>query len=100
MSYDPTYKAGDWLAVCDSCGKKLKASELQKRWDGFMVCSDDFELRHPSDFIRTPQDQKPLPWTRPEPADQFVGPTYIATTVGKQDQTLPTVINSNNHGDL
>lgn len=53
-------------ALCDVCGFKHKAAELKKRWDGLMVCSKDFELRHPMDFYTTRSDVHLLPWTRPD----------------------------------
>jgi hypothetical protein len=34
-----------------------------------MVCDEDWETRHPQDFVRGVRDQHPLPWTRPEPVD-------------------------------
>lgn len=84
------FKSGDWSVICDSCGFKFKASQLRKRWDGFYVCAADWEPRHPMDFLKTPDESKPLPWTRPEPTDTFIAPTYIATTVGNQDTTVPS----------
>ena len=67
-------KSGDFNALCDSCGFKFKASELRRRWDGFMVCSDDFEERHPQDLIRLRPERTALPWARPYPTDTFVTP--------------------------
>ena len=66
------YKAGDHNAICDMCGFKFKASQLKKTWNGFMVCSADFETRHIADFIKGPRASIPLPWTRPEKDDSFV----------------------------
>jgi hypothetical protein len=56
-------------AICDICGFEYKREELRERWDKFMVCAEDFETRHPQDFVRAVPDQLPLPWTRPEPTD-------------------------------
>lgn len=67
-------KWGDWNAICDVCGFRCKASEMKKRWDGLMVCPQDYELRQPQDFLRVRGDQPAVPWTRPEPQDIFVGP--------------------------
>lgn len=53
-------------AICDVCGFQYKNFELKRRWDGWMVCEDDWETRHPQEFIRPVPDSKPLPWTRPE----------------------------------
>lgn len=63
---------GDWNATCDMCGKKFKASMLKARWDGAMVCSYDFEMRQPQDFVRGVPDPQALPWTRPMPEPVWV----------------------------
>jgi len=47
-----------------------------------MVCSEDWEPRHPQEMIRPIPDQNKLPWTRPEGTDVSVGdlsPLYIVT---------------------
>jgi hypothetical protein len=69
MSY---YKKGCWNALCDLCGFKFKSDELRQNWKGQMVCSSDYEMRHPQDFIRVPRDDPSTPWARPEPADVFI----------------------------
>jgi hypothetical protein len=68
------YKAGSWNAVCDVCGRQHKAEDIQKRWDGLMVCKEDYETRHPMDFLRVREDDTTVPWVRLEPTDVFVGP--------------------------
>jgi hypothetical protein len=72
VSYSPRYDRGDWASICDSCGRKLKASELRQRWDGLKVCQDDWEPRQPQDFVRGVADYQAPPWTRPEPSDLFI----------------------------
>lgn len=72
MSYTPRYDRGDWLALCDICGRKYKASTLRKRWDGFMCCPQDWEIRQPQDFVKGVSDVQIVPWVRDEPADTFV----------------------------
>lgn len=70
-------KLGDWNAICDVCGFKKKASELRKRWDGLMVCEDDWETRHPSDLYRFPTSTESIvPWTKPESSDYNLDPTF------------------------
>ena len=91
------YKSGSWNALCDVCGLKYKSDELRKRWDGLMVCSTDFEHRHPQDYIRGNKPEKAIPWSRPEPADRFVTVDYISTAVGVQDTTIPS---GHNNGEL
>ena len=67
-----TLKLGDWNAICDGCGFKFKASQLRRRWDNMMVCEDDWEQRHPQDFLKGQKDKQAVPWTRPEGEDTFV----------------------------
>jgi hypothetical protein len=66
---------GNWNSLCDSCGRKFKALDLRKRWDGLLVCKEDFEVRHPSDFLRVKGEKISVPYSRPEPTDTFTGYT-------------------------
>lgn len=71
MSY---FKLGDRNAVCYVCGFERKASEMLLRWDGVYVCKQDWEPRHPQDFVRgVPEEQAP-DWTQPEGPIEFAGP--------------------------
>lgn len=76
------WKSGSWNAICDECGFKFKSEELKLRWDGLMVCPEDWEIRHPQELIRAIPDQSRLPWTRPEGREQDV-PT-VCTPIGRQ----------------
>ena len=71
------WASGLYNALCDVCGLKRKSSQLIERWDHLMVCAPTikpgcWELRQPQELIRPIPDQAPLPWTRPEPVDQFI----------------------------
>ena len=77
MSKGWNYSSGDWLIQCDVCSKKIKASEAKHRWDGFIVCSDDYENRHPQDFIRAKMDKISVPFSRPRSTDVFIDVPYI-----------------------
>lgn len=67
---------GDWNVLCDSCGRKFKASSIKKRWDGLMVCPEDYEMRHPSDFLRVQREKISVPFVRPYPvSDTYTGYT-------------------------
>lgn len=72
MSRGWSYLPGDWWILCDSCNKKIRASESRLRWDGFIVCKDDYETRHPQDFLQARQDKISVPFSRPRAEDQFV----------------------------
>ena len=78
------WKSGEWNALCDVCGFKRKSGQLTERWDGLMVCRPTvkagcWEMRHPQDLIRPIPDQPKLPWTRPEPQDQYISVTFADT---------------------
>lgn len=84
MAKQNKYKKGQWNAICDVCGFKKKAEDLRLRWDGFWVCPEDWEPRHPQDFLRTPKDDQSVAWTRPESTDQFTDP--VCSAEGRTDQ--------------
>lgn len=59
-------KLGTWNFVCDLCGRKLKASEARRTWDGFIVCPDDYDPKHEQIEVRGIKDDQSVPWTRPD----------------------------------
>jgi hypothetical protein len=72
MSYKSNWSNGGWLTICDACGRKFKESELRKRWDGLMVCRNDWEVRQPQDYVRGVADIQAPPYVRPEQKDRFL----------------------------
>ena len=70
------YTSGQWNLICDVCGKKIKSGKSRHRWDGFVVCEDDWEERHPQDFVRAKQDKISVRETRPIPTLVFVNIDY------------------------
>lgn len=86
MSRGWSWKPGDWWVVCDVCAKQTRASSIKKRWDGLLVCPDDFEMRHPQDLIKVRKEDTSVPFSRVEPADQFVVMYYRYTLA---DSLLP-----------
>jgi hypothetical protein len=73
---------GNWNAICDSCGRKFKALDLQKRWDGLMVCKEDYELRHEQDFLRVQKEKITVEFSRPYPTqDTFINDNSWRCTI-------------------
>jgi hypothetical protein len=70
------YKSGEWNVWCMVCNRKIKSGDALKRWDGLIVCKDDYENRHPMDFLRTRQERITVPYTAPTSFDKFDGPDY------------------------
>lgn len=61
----PNYFAGgDWNAVCSECGRKRKASQLVKNWQGLYRCPEHNEPRQPQDFVRGVKDDQSVPWAQ------------------------------------
>jgi hypothetical protein len=60
-----TYDSGQFNLYCDVCKKKIKSSEAKHRWDGLIVCPDDWEQRHPQDFVKAKLDKIAIPFSRP-----------------------------------
>lgn len=82
---DLYYIPGSWNVICDSCGKKIKASEAKQRWDGLIVCPEDFEMRQPQDFVKARADKITVPFTRPRPTDVFEFSCDLFTSSGIAD---------------
>jgi hypothetical protein len=82
MSY---YKKGCWNCICDVCGFEFKSDEVRKRWDGFIVCKDDFEYDHPQKYLRVREDSQSVPFVRSEPEETFIVFCTIITRQGIAD---------------
>src|SRR5690606_1752218 len=54
---NPGYKPGEHWIECVVCGFDYYASDMKLRWDGVWVCKDDWEPRHPQDFVRAHADK-------------------------------------------
>jgi hypothetical protein len=102
LSYRSYYKKGDWLAICDVCGRKYKASTLRKRWDGLMTCQQDWEPRQPQDFVRGVAEHVAPPWTKPEsePDVFFTNPYYCASPSALPNIAIPNCMIPNNTSTL
>ena len=87
---------GDHNAICFECGRKKKASELVRHWQGYYVCPEHWEPRHHQDFVRGVQDRQEAPWVQHqidafvamcEPNDQCAVPNYAIPGCAKPDYT-------------
>lgn len=78
------YRVGNWKVVCDVCGFTFLNTEVRKRWDGLIVCEQDFERKHPSlTPVRLRESPAP-PFVRPEPEDSFIA---VCTEEGRTSIT-------------
>jgi hypothetical protein len=82
------YISGEWNVTCDVCSKKIKAHEARQRWDGFIVCPDDFETRHPQDFVKAQTDKITVPFVRPLETPAFLLRETINESVAVEDSSF------------
>ena len=75
MSNNTYYKKGGFWAICDVCGFKYRASQMRERWDGLMVCPDDWNPRQPQDFVKGVPEDTTTPWSRTRVPDTFISGT-------------------------
>jgi len=101
---------GTWAVICQSCGFRFPSSEIQKRWDGLLVCKNDLESRHPQTMIRV-RGESAVPAFVSHPPDVYIPYCDVATSssyadVGTADcmradnSTVPyqTVLDINGNG--
>lgn len=75
---NPGYVAGRHWLTCDVCGFVIDSREARERWDGAVVCPEDWESRHPQDFVRGREDEQYAGWPqRPDDDGYSVAPDYI-----------------------
>jgi len=80
------YLDGSNNVICDMCGKKYKAHQLAKQWDGIWTCKRCWEPRQPQDFVRGVLDDSRPVLSRPEAPDEF---TSGAQSLEPWDPTAP-----------
>jgi hypothetical protein len=78
------WQSGDWNASCYRCGSKRKATEMRKQWQGYWVCPEHWEPRHPQDFVKAVPDNPSVPWAQP---DNWIPVTGYCTSEGRSSIT-------------
>ena len=69
----PGWEASNHWVYCDRCACAVRAKDAKKTWDNLIVCPDDWEPRHPQDFVRgRSDDMAAKDPVRSEPADRFI----------------------------
>lgn len=79
------YKAGTWNVICQVCGRKYKSDQIRKRWDGLLVCDEDYENRHILDFLRAHPEMGSVPYASQENTDEFIFVCYLEQSQGIAD---------------
>lgn len=76
MSGADHFVLGDWNVRCDRCGKKIKGSTARQTWQGYQVCPEHWEPRHPQDFVRSIKEHPTPEFVRNPP------PIFLPTPEG------------------
>ena len=71
-------RLGAWNVVCFECGRKRKASEMKRHWQGYYVCPEEWEPRQPQDFVRGTKDVQTPPWTQSPPAPVWASDSPVS----------------------
>lgn len=74
------FREGDHWVISDRTGRRIRASEARKEWTGAIVGPDEYEPRHPQDFVRSLADTMRADPQRPRPPALNVGPASTSLT--------------------
>lgn len=88
MGHADYYEDGGWNATCYECGRKFKASEMQRQWQGYWVCRQHWEPRQPQDFVRAIPEKPSPPWVQP-PADEYAAVCFPNDQSAIPDYAIP-----------
>ena len=80
-----TYIAGAHKFICDVCGFEYLSTEKRRRWDGLIVCPEDYEQDHPQKYLRVQSDGQSVP-------DPHAEPYTIRASVVVTDQQITDAI--------
>lgn len=72
------WEAGSWNAYCSMCGRKRKANQMVRNWQGMYRCPEHDEPRQTQDFARGVPENIGVPWAQ-EPQPQFIFTCSINT---------------------
>lgn len=74
------YKPGSFYRQSDRTGFAVRAEETRMQWNNLITEDSTWEPRQPQDLVKGVKDIQGVPFPRPLPADEFVGPVYVQTT--------------------
>jgi hypothetical protein len=94
------YSDGDFNAYCSMCGRKRKASTMDRNWQGLYRCPVHNEARQPQDFVRGVKDDTSVPWAQILSDNDFVFICSINTQCSLPGFGLPgCMMPGNSHFD-
>ena len=89
------YRLGSYYRRDDRSGRKVRAEDSRKEWNGAIVHERSWEQRHPQDFVRGTNDDQRADDARPTPTVGILGPlTTTLTAAAAAGATSLTVESS------
>lgn len=68
---NPGYKPGDNWVECERTGMAIRASDARKEWNGLWVAKEEWEPRHPQDYLKSREDNQTPQLTNPESDEAY-----------------------------
>ncbi len=96
MRVKDNYRKGQHLIICDRTGFQAHSGDARKEWNHSVVRREDYEARHPQDFVRGVKDDQSVSDPRPGATDI---PTHSETTLDAAElagQTILSVTSTSN----
>lgn len=75
------FRIGDHWMISDRSGRKFRASEMRRQWNGLLVHTSEWEPRHPQELMRPRVRERAVKQSRPRPLDVFQGPLHAKIAV-------------------
>lgn len=74
----PGWKKGGHWVICDRTGMAIRAEDAKEEWTGSIVAKEEWEPRHPQDYLRAREDnQSPKGLIRTEGSDVALTGLYV-----------------------
>lgn len=59
--------------ICQRCGFEYPLHKLRREWTGLLVCKEDYDVRHPQDYVRGVRDEQAVRNPSPDPTPVYIG---------------------------
>jgi hypothetical protein len=86
------FAEGDWNTACYKCGRKRKASQMRKQWQGYYVCAEHWEPRHPQDFVKAVEEKSTVAWVQTMPLETYTMTCDPNAQTAIPDKAIPDCV--------
>lgn len=86
--------------ICQTSGFKVPPRKLARQWNGIVARREDFDERHPQEFVRPVRDRIRVSRPRPEPVDRFLLPGEVDYSGESNLLTLRVTVGGDQREDV